>query len=66
MKTKPINEELNAAVEWAEKRLNDEFINRCVERYKQEQAQQKQRDIETPGTDAKQSPVTPKDTGVRS
>ena len=46
MKTKPINEELNASVERLNKHLNDEFINQCVERHKQEQARQRQRDIE--------------------
>ena len=44
MKAKPINEELNASVERLNKHLNDEFINQCVERHKQEQA--RQRDIE--------------------
>jgi len=46
MKTIPRNEMLNQVVERAEKRLNDEFIRQQVERYKQEQAQKKQRESE--------------------
>ena len=46
MKTIPRNEELNASVERLTKRLNDEFIHQQVERYKQEQAQKKQRETE--------------------
>jgi len=46
MKTIPRNEELNASVERTAKRLDGEFINRCVERHKQEQAQQSRQDIE--------------------
>ena len=46
MQTIPRNEELNASAERLHKRLNDEFINRQVERYKQEQVQSKQREIE--------------------
>ena len=46
MKTKPINEELNAASERAVKHVTDEFVNRCVERYRQERTQQQKQDIE--------------------
>jgi hypothetical protein len=46
MKTTPRNEELNAASERAHKRINDEFIRKAVERYKQEQAQKRQGDIQ--------------------
>jgi len=42
MKTIPRNEELNAASERAQKRINDEFVRQCVERHKQEQAQKMQ------------------------
>ena len=45
MKTKPINEELNAASERAVKHVTDEFVNRCVERYQQEQTQRQKQDI---------------------
>lgn len=59
MKTQTINEELNAASERMNKRLNDEFIRQCVERYKQEQAQQKRRDVE-----ASQATAQPADVGA--
>ena len=51
MKTIPINEELNASSERLNKRLNDEFIHQQVERYKQEQAQKKQLEIEVASAD---------------
>ena len=41
MKTIPRNEELNASAERMAKRLNDEFVNKCVERHRQEQAQRR-------------------------
>ena len=57
MKTIPRNELLNEVCERAEKRLNDEFINQCVERYKQEQAQKRQRDIEVSNAETDRNPV---------
>jgi len=47
MQTTPRNEELNAASERMNQRLNDEYIRQQVERYRQEQAQRQQRDVET-------------------
>jgi len=46
MKTIPRNEELNAASERMNQRLNDEYIRQQVEHYRQEQAQRQHRDIE--------------------
>jgi len=57
MSTIPINKELNEAAERAMKRLNDEFINQCVERYKQEQTQKRQRNIEASNTEMDRKPV---------
>ena len=56
MKTMQINEELNASVERLEKRLNDEYISRQVELYKQEQAQKRQRDSEVSTAEVGKSP----------
>jgi len=64
MKTIPRNEDLNAASERAHKRLNDEFINQCVERYKQEQAQRRQRDIEASNAELGESPSVAVPTGT--
>ena len=47
MRNKLINEELNASVERLNQYLNDEFINQCVERHKQEQTQKRQENAET-------------------
>jgi hypothetical protein len=47
MTTIPRNEEVNAASERLNKRLNDEFIRQQVELYKREQTQKRQRNIET-------------------
>jgi len=46
MKTIPRNKELNEVCERAEKRFNDEFINRQIELHKQAQAHRQQRDVE--------------------
>ena len=51
MNTKPRNEMLNTVSERAARQLSDEFISRCVERYKQDQAQNRQRDNEVSGTE---------------
>jgi len=46
MKTIPRNEELNAASERMNQRLNDEYIRQQVEHYRQEQEQRQHRGIE--------------------
>ena len=46
MTTIPKNEELNAAAERMNQRLNDEFIRQQTERHRQEQAQNRRGDIE--------------------
>jgi hypothetical protein len=51
MKTTLRNEELNAASERAHKRINDEFIRKQIQLYKQEQAKKKQGDMATSGTE---------------
>ena len=60
MKTTPRNEELNASLERAVKSLNDGFVRQCVERHKQEQARQKQRNIETSHTNTEHTATSVK------
>ena len=65
MKTIPRNEELNAASERMNQRLNDEYIRQQVERYRQEQSQRQQRDSEA-STEVPRQTTESAELGARS